>query len=307
MNRPFSEPHSYLDVGHSRLAYYRFGRGPDVVFVHGWPLHSATFRHVVPLLERDFTCHLFDLPGTGKTHWDAGSEIGVREGGDTVRRAIDALGLERFALVAHDSGAVFARLAAAGDPRVQALVLGNTEIPGHRPWLVELLALAMRVPGGGALLMHAMRSQRIRRSFLGFGDCFADPASVDGEFFDLFLAPLQESKRAAAGQLQLMRALDWSVIDALDGVHARISAPVRLVWGELDPFFPLDKARKMAAQFPGGAEIDVIEGAKLFAHEDFPDQFAAHTRRFLLERLSASPDSRMASRASHQSSRTDSP
>src|SRR5262245_53887289 len=60
-------PRAFLDVGHSRLAYRRFGQGPDVVLVHGWPLHSATFRRLVPLLADAFTCHLFDLPGAGQT------------------------------------------------------------------------------------------------------------------------------------------------------------------------------------------------------------------------------------------------
>src|SRR5688572_15665722 len=60
-------PHAYLDIGHTRLAYRRFGRGPDLVFVHGWPLHAGTFRALVPLLADRFTCHLVDLPGAGQS------------------------------------------------------------------------------------------------------------------------------------------------------------------------------------------------------------------------------------------------
>lgn len=33
-----------LDIGPARLAYYRFGSGPDLIFLHGWPLNAATFR-----------------------------------------------------------------------------------------------------------------------------------------------------------------------------------------------------------------------------------------------------------------------
>jgi haloalkane dehalogenase len=57
----------FLELPHGRLAYYRFGRGPDVVMVHGWPLHAATYRHVIPALAERYTLHLFDLPGTGHT------------------------------------------------------------------------------------------------------------------------------------------------------------------------------------------------------------------------------------------------
>ena len=116
----FARPHDYVTLDHGRLAYWRFGRGPDVVLIHGWPLHSATFRRIVPALARTFTLHLIDLPGTGHSEWDG--PIDLASHATTLRKAIDAVGLSRYALLAHDSGAVVARLLAADDPRVQGLV-----------------------------------------------------------------------------------------------------------------------------------------------------------------------------------------
>ena len=37
-------PLRFLDVGGAEVAYRRVGSGPDVLFVHGWPVNSATFR-----------------------------------------------------------------------------------------------------------------------------------------------------------------------------------------------------------------------------------------------------------------------
>jgi hypothetical protein len=31
----FAAPYTYLPTEHGKVALYRFGRGPDVVFVHG--------------------------------------------------------------------------------------------------------------------------------------------------------------------------------------------------------------------------------------------------------------------------------
>jgi hypothetical protein len=45
---PARTPASPTPPGHGRLTYYRFGQGPDVVMIHGWPLHSATFRSTSP-------------------------------------------------------------------------------------------------------------------------------------------------------------------------------------------------------------------------------------------------------------------
>jgi haloalkane dehalogenase len=274
-------PDARLDVGHSRLAYWRFGRGPDVVLIHGWPLHSATFRNLVPLLAEDFTLHLFDLPGTGKTEWDNDAPLDLASHATTARRAIDALGLSRYALLAHDSGGTVARMVAAEDERVCGIALGNTEMPGRQPWLIRLLVRLQRSDLMRGSLLTLMRFRLIRQSPLGFRGCFTDPAFVEGEFGDLFVRPMFTSRRAAYGQLALLRNLDFGVFDRLVDAHARIRAPVLCVWGVDDPFFPIAKARAMLAQFPAGATLVEIPGAKLFAHEDHPKEFAALVRPFL--------------------------
>ena len=275
----FTRPQDYIVAGCGRLAYWRFGRGPDVVLVHGWPLHSATFRRLIPALARNLTLHLFDLPGAGCSEWDGPLDFPSHAA--TLRKAIDALGLQRYALVAHDSGGVVARLLAADDPRVQGLVMGNSEIPGHRPRLVQLYAWAAKRPRIAGLVLRALRFEAFRRSSLAFGGAFRDPRFVDGDFGDWFVHPLASSPQTAESQMGLMRSLDFRFIDRLDAVHARIGAPVLCIWGTDDPFFPIDKARRILGQFGGGAELAEIRGAKLFAHEDHPAEFAALAGPFL--------------------------
>jgi pimeloyl-ACP methyl ester carboxylesterase len=272
-----------LTFPEGKLAYYRHGRGPDVVCIHGWPLSAATFRHLVPLLSSRYTLHLFDLPGTGETEWSG--PIDLPSHAATVRRAVDRLGLLRYGLLAHDSGGAIARLVAAEDPRVQALVLGNTEIPGHVPFLVRLYKWGADHPRIAALMFACMKIGAIRRSAFGFGGCFRDARYVDGEFGERFVTPLLTSRRVAEGQMALVRKLDFGLIDRLP--HARIHAPVRLIWGSDDPFFPLEKARAMVRQF-AACELVEIPGAKLFAHEDHPDVFAAHAGEFLARHLAGS-------------------
>jgi pimeloyl-ACP methyl ester carboxylesterase len=126
-----------------------------------------------------------------------------------------------------------------------------------------------------------MRFSAIRRSFLGFGGVFRDPAFVDGDFGDWFVRPLIGSRRVAEGQMALLRNLDFGLIDGLDAVHARIGAPVLCIWGADDPFFPVAKARRALAQFKGTAELIEIPGAKLFAHEDHSEAFVALAAPFL--------------------------
>jgi haloalkane dehalogenase len=276
-----------ITVGDDELAYWRFGQGPDLVLVHGWPLHAATFRTIVPALAQRFTCHLFDLPGTGYTRSKSDGPLHFADHAATLMGLVDVLGLERYAIFAHDSGGMFARIAAAEHGRrVTAMVLGNTEIADHRSRLVQLYAWLARLPGSAAAMRRCLRSRAFRRSALGFGGCFADLEHLDGEFHELFVAPLLTSAAALHGQLRLMRGLDFDEV-ALAAVHRRIVAPVCMIWGDRDPFFPLAKARAMPGQLGGEAQLCTIAGAKLFAHEDRPAEVLAHALPFLCARCGA--------------------
>lgn len=283
----FSQPQSFVAAGGGSLAYWRFGSGPDVVLVHGWPLHAATFRRIIPALAKRFTLHVFDLPGVG--HSSAHGPAGFLEHAAALRAAMDSLGLDDYALLAHDSGGVIARLIAADNPQVHALVLAGTEMPHHRPVVFALFARLAKLPGFRALLLGSLRSGALRRSMLGFGGCFTDPAYVDGEFKTLFIDPLVASPHAADGHLALLKAVDFSFVDTLVDVHARIAAPVQLVWGTRDPFFPIAKARHMIREFTGGgAELVEIAGARLFPQEDHPEAFVGAVLPFLERHTSES-------------------
>lgn len=282
----FSTPHERLDLPGGTLAYYRFGAGPDVLCVHGWPLHAATFRGLLPHLAERFTVHLLDLPGTGNSRWREPATLVADVA--ALQAAAAKLDLPRYGLLAHDSGGVFARHLAASDPRVRGLVLSGSEIPGHHPWQLKAYLLAARIPGAPAVLGAALaRVGALRRSPLGFGGCFTDPAYVDGDFGEIFVRPL-ERPEVMRGQMGLLDGFDFALIDALAAVHARIKAPTLCVWGERDPFFPAEKARGMLPQFGGGASLVTIPGAKLFAHEDRPAEFAAHAVPFLEKCLGTS-------------------
>ncbi|WP_394843604.1 alpha/beta hydrolase [Pendulispora brunnea] len=275
-------PHDVIDVGHSRIAHWRFGRGPDLLFVHGWPLHAATFRHLVPRLAARFSCHLIDLPGTGHTTSESNPPIGLMEHAETVRRVVDKLGLSRFAYVAHDSGGSAVRLAAKGDARVAGMVLGNTEIPGHHPWLIETAMKGLRiVPGALRLYGACLRMEWFRNSMCAFGSFFTDPRSIEGEFREWFVQPMLDAHPVLEGQMRLLQRFDPRVVDDLAEVHRHLEAPTLLIWGSRDTLFPLAKAKVMADQFRGGAQLKVLPDAGLLGHEDRAEEFLGHAEPFL--------------------------
>ena len=96
----------------------------------------------------------------------------------------------------------------------------------------------------------------------------------------IFLEPLR-SPAVADGQMGLLRSFDFDTVDSLAEAHARITAPILLVWGEDDDFFPVARARRMLEGIANGT-METIPRGKLFAHEDHPEAFARSARAFLL-------------------------
>jgi haloacetate dehalogenase len=89
------------------------GSGPVVLLLHGHPRTSATWHRVAPaLVEQGFTVVCPDLPGYGRSgkpepaedHEPHGKKAGARH----LVAMMDALGHDRFAVVGHDRGSLFA-------------------------------------------------------------------------------------------------------------------------------------------------------------------------------------------------------
>jgi pimeloyl-ACP methyl ester carboxylesterase len=273
-------PARFLDVGSGEVAYRTVGTGPDVLFVHGWPVSSATFRCILPHLADHVTCHLVDLPGAGSSRYTTATPLTIANHIHSVRRVIDLLDLTDVAVVGHDSGGMIARHAVAGDERLRALALIDTEQSTGVSWRFKSFLAGRKVPGFGAALGFLAGKPRLRRTRLVLGDAFVDRSLLDGEFDEFFLQPLHGSAEHRAATMQLLRSFDYRFVRELGELHRRITAPVLLVWGENDRFFPVQWAREMLADFTD-ARLEVIPGAGLFAHEERPAEVAAALLPFL--------------------------
>jgi haloalkane dehalogenase len=277
------QPDRFLDVGTGEVAYRCVGSGPDVLFVHGWPVSSATFRKLLPRLADHVTCHLIDLPGAGSSRFTADTPLTIENHIHSVRRTLDLLDLNDVAVVGHDSGGLIARHAVAGDARLRALGLIDTEQSTGLSWKFKSFIAGRRMPGFGAGLGWLAGRPRLRRNRLVLGDAFSDRSLLDGEFDEFFLQPLHRSRAHRDAAIRLLRSFDYELVHVLGELHRQIDVPVELVWGEHDRFFPVKWAEAMVADFPN-AHLEVIKGAGLFAHEERPAEVA----QALLPMLTAS-------------------
>jgi len=275
-----SAPDRFLDVGAGEVAHRQIGTGPDVLFVHGWPVSGATFRTLLPHLVDHVTCHVIDLPGSGSSRFTDATPLSIDQHIASVRRVVDLLDLDEVAVVGHDSGGMIARHALAGDPRVRAMGLIDTEQPQGLSWRFRLFLAARHLPGFGDGLGWAVARPRVRRNPLVLGGAFDDASLLDGEFDEFFLRPLHEIPARRRAAIRLLRTFDERYVRDLADIHQRITVPVRLVWGDRDQFFPVAWAREMVSTFPD-ASLEVVAGAGLFAHEERPAEVARALVPFL--------------------------
>jgi pimeloyl-ACP methyl ester carboxylesterase len=110
------------------------GKGPAVVLLHGYGETGDMWAPMAADLARDHTVIVPDLRGMGLSSNPAGGYDKKTQGGD-VAGVLDALKVDRAALVTHDIGNMVGYAFAAQHPdRVSKFVLIDAPLPGVGPW-----------------------------------------------------------------------------------------------------------------------------------------------------------------------------
>ena len=273
---------SMIDLGDSELAYWKVGAGEPLLLVHGYPVSGRTWRGVVERLAKHFTCYVVDLPGAGETRWTERTDFHFAGQARTLKAFADRLQLGPYRLMAHDTGATIARrLATLDTANVRRFILIGTEIPGHRPPWIELFQKTSNPKRSG--VTRALLSARwFRQSSAGLGGCFADKSLIEGDFKALFIDPVVASSYRAEGLIRYLRGIDWAIVDGMATEHARITMPTLMIWGADDPVFPVADAVVIERQLPDCRGFVKVAGAKLFVHEEKPQEVARLALEFFL-------------------------
>ena len=115
--------------------HVRFGgKGPAVVLLHGYGETGDMWAPMAEDLARDHTIVVPDLRGLGLSSKPAGGFDKKTQAGD-VAGVLDALKIDRAALVTHDIGNMVGYAFAVQHPqRVTRFVLIDAPLPGLGPW-----------------------------------------------------------------------------------------------------------------------------------------------------------------------------
>ena len=208
------------------------GEGPPAVFVHGNPTHSEDW---LPFLERMSGPALaFDLPGWGRSARPSPSEFdySMQGLGRFVRRFLQRLAIEEYALVVHDWGSL-ALIPAQEEPdRIRRLVIINAVplLPGYR-W--HRTARIWRTRGLGEL-----SSRLWSRRLLDYGlrESRGDWSRHDPAFVDMIWDHFDRGTMAAV--LRLYRSADPDRLALAGRRLGSITSPALVVWGGRDRYLP---------------------------------------------------------------------
>ena len=248
-----------------RLRYAEYGRagGEPVVFLHGWPDSWFSFSRVMPLLPGYLRGLAVDQRGFGDSDRPQ-SGYTIPEMGADVMAFLDALQIERAALVGHSFGSFVARQAAFAQPRrVSALVLIGTGFASSNAVTRELSNVLRDLP---------------------------DPIPV--EFARVFQAstvhhpvPPEFFERIVAESLKLPPRLWRLAIERLikyDDTRqlGRIETPTLLLWGDHDALFSRTEQGQVISSLPA-ARLKVYEETGHCPNWERPEQVAAEIADFI--------------------------
>jgi pimeloyl-ACP methyl ester carboxylesterase/2-polyprenyl-6-methoxyphenol hydroxylase-like FAD-dependent oxidoreductase len=245
-----------------------------VVFLHGNPGSSADWAPLLAATGRRWRAVAWDAPGFGR----ATSQVEVRQTvaahARFVGRALDALGIERAHLVAHDFGGPWGLTWAAGEPDrfASAVLVGTGALPGYR-W--HALARLWRTPHAGELFM-ATTTRLGFRLLLRRGN----PRGLPRPFVDRMYHDFDRATRDAV--LELYRSIPDVARDGerLARALRPLDRPALVLWGRRDPYIPVTNAERQRAAFPR-AEIRVLERSGHWPFVDDPATVTAALTGFL--------------------------
>jgi pimeloyl-ACP methyl ester carboxylesterase len=256
------------------IRYREDGTGEPLLFVHGVLVNGALWRKVVPRLAKDFRCIVPDWPfGSHETPLSPDADFSPPALARMIVDFMDALGLENATLVGNDTGGAFCQLVATDHPeRVSRLVLTSCDVYDRfPPPLFKPLATITKVPGSVWLITQSLRPRMAQRLPIAFG--WVTKRQPDKTVVDEWLGPVRTSRGVRRDVGKIFRALDSRyTIEAAEKLKS-FDKPVLLAWATEDRLFPIEYARRLAADLPD-ATLEEIDDSYTFIAEDQPERLA---------------------------------
>lgn len=262
----------FAEVDGVRVHYQEAGdpSAPAMVLVHGFCASTFVWGDVfVPLSEMGFRVVAVDLPGYGFSEKPETGEYTIEWQARMVAGLLEALRIERAALVGSSYGGAVAAVCALEYPsRVERLVLvgavSNDE--AKRQFLLRLAAAPLMGDLVSPLVISSPRLMkwRMRKVYAEGNAALFDEARMRAHHLPLLTSNTQRAV------LRTLRR--WNASRVEREAH-RIEQPTLLVWGEDDRDIPLRHGERLHASIPN-SRLVVFRRCGHLPQEERPEEFA---------------------------------
>jgi pimeloyl-ACP methyl ester carboxylesterase len=266
-----------IDLPQGRVQYRLAGpansTAPPVVFVHGLLVNCELWTGVADeLARRGVRSYALDLPlGSHSVALRPDAELSPRGVARLIIAFLEALDLTDVTLVGNDTGSALCQFVIdIDDTRIGRLVLTDGDAFDHfpPPSFAPVLNIGRR-PAGVYALMSLMRPTWIRQRVQGQN--VSKP--LDPALTRRWITPALADRRIRRDTAKFLRAVDASELVEVSTRLRRFTKPVVLLWGDADPFFPIDLAHRLRDGFPDARLVE-IPGGRLFFPLDEPERVA---------------------------------
>jgi len=260
--------------------YLSAGTGPHLVLLHGAGENALDWRWVIPDLAATHRVYAPDLPGSPSSARPA-ADYSPAFFERFVAGFLDALGIERTAMVSNSLGGITAlRLALFEPARVTALVLVDSAGLGRA---VSPALRSLALPGYGKLAVALCKTPpgALCRALGRAVFLFARPRRVPPEWlkaqYRLSRTPGFLEAQLAAVRAQVgLRGQREVLLRRLPGLEI----PTLVVWGARDRVLPESQAREAVARLQDGS-LFLISDCGHLPHVERPDLFVTACEEFL--------------------------
>src|SRR2546425_6238418 len=267
-----------VPVSGGEIAYVDAGEGPAVLLLHGFPTSSFLWRRELPLLASRMRVIAPDLLGYGESDKPAGRDLSEVGQAMYVRELMERLGIEETAVVGHDIGGAIAQLLALdpGDIAVRAMVLVDSACFDAWPiYGVRRLQAATPEEETARFVEDVVR--------LVFDMGIAHEGMREDEALRGYAEPWRSDPSAF---FRAVRGIEGKGLDGRDQELAALDVPAFIIWGEEDPFLPVELAHRLQEALPGST-LALLPGCSHLVMEDAPRTVGPLIYEFLRSRYLA--------------------
>ena len=247
----------------------KIGKGKDLVLIHGWGMHSSIWEPIINKFSNEYTLHLVDIPGMGKSHVIDPYDL------DHVVEAISKALPTSFDILGWSLGSLIAlKMSLMYPKKIHRMVLvgGTPCFINQKDWFYGVDV----------------------RDFNDFANkLFKNYKSTMINFYTLQLMHsknskllIKELKRIDEAEnppevKSLQLGLDILLNNDLRDDINKIQHQTLLITGNMDRLTPMSASMWLENQLKAG-QLKVIEGASHIPFLSHPDEFLNHLDQFLL-------------------------